>query len=370
MLKLWSPFKKMTHQLNLNMFLFGNDTNNSEECIPIDFGVDNNIISQYPCQFERNGVHIFYGDSLKHCNHWLSPVAIISDGPYGIGGFSGDLSTPEGLAQWYEPHIKKWSELSTPLTTLWFWNTEIGWATVHPILQKYHWLYRGASIWDKGIAHIAGNSNTQSLRRLPTVTEVCVQYVKEARITVNKLSLKEWLRQEWLRTGLPLSKTNEACGVKNAATRKYFTPDHLWYFPQVEAFEQLCEYANKYGYSEGKPYFSIDGKKPLSGIQWARMRAKFNCEPGVTNVWQEPALRNAERIKSGKKALHTNQKPLNLTELLIRLCTDENDVVWEPFGGLCTAAIASYRLGRRCYSAEINRQFYEVAISRLAHHNG
>jgi site-specific DNA-methyltransferase (adenine-specific) len=339
---------------------------------PLEFvsSIDDNLSLQYPSQYERNGIHIFQGDSLNIYNHWSSPVAIISDGPYGISGFSGDLATYEGLAEWYEPHIKKWSELSTPLTTLWFWNTEIGWATVHPILKKYHWLYRGTSIWDKGVAHIAGNCNTQTIRRLPTVSEVCVQYVKEARIVVNsqEMSIKEWLRIEWLRTGLPLSKTNEACGVKNAATRKYFTQDHLWYFPPVEAFEKLCEYANKYGSDEGRPFFSIDGKKPLSGMEWSRMRAKFRCEHGVTNVWHEPAVRNSERFKQGQKALHTNQKPLCLNELIIRLCTDENDVVWEPFGGLCTAAIASYRLGRRCFSAEIEPQFYNVAISRLAHY--
>jgi site-specific DNA-methyltransferase (adenine-specific) len=157
--------------------------------------------------------------------------------------------------------------------------------------------------------------------------------------------------------------------LKNAATRKYFTQDHLWYFPPVEAFEKLCEYANKYGSPDGRPFFSIDGKKPLSGMEWSRLRAKFRCEHGVTNVWHEPAVRDGERFKQGQKALHTNQKPLSLNELIIRLCTDENDVVWEPFGGLCTAAIASYRLGRRCFSAEIEQKFYNVAISRLAHYN-
>ena len=30
------------------------------------------------------------------------------------------------LAESYEPHITKWSECATPLTTLWFWNTELG----------------------------------------------------------------------------------------------------------------------------------------------------------------------------------------------------------------------------------------------------
>jgi len=61
--------------------------------------VDDNLSHQYPCQYERNGIHIFQGDSLSICNHWPSPVAIISDGPYGISGFSGDIATYEGYVQ-------------------------------------------------------------------------------------------------------------------------------------------------------------------------------------------------------------------------------------------------------------------------------
>ena len=39
--------------------------------------------------------------------------------------------------------------------------------------------------------------------------------------------MQEWLRAEWRRTGLPWRAANEACGVSNAATRKYLTGDHL-----------------------------------------------------------------------------------------------------------------------------------------------
>ncbi len=140
----------------------------------------------------------------------------------------------------------------------------------------------------------------------------------------------------------------------------------LWYYPPVEVFEKFVAYANERGDAKGRPYFSLDGKKPLTGAEWGRMRAKFECEHGVTNVWQEPAVRGQERIKEGLKAIHTNQKPLRLVELTVRLCTDPGDVVWEPFGGLCTTAVACHRLKRRCFSAEINRDFFQLAISRLA----
>ena len=43
-----------------------------------------------------------------------------------------------------------WSRRASPQTTLWFWNTELGWATVHPLLLAQGWEFRNCHIWDKG----------------------------------------------------------------------------------------------------------------------------------------------------------------------------------------------------------------------------
>ncbi|MDP2167765.1 MAG: DNA methyltransferase [Thermodesulfovibrionales bacterium] len=317
--------------------------------------------------FDSGSIRIYHGDALNFYNNWDDPTVIISDGPYGISGFPGDPPSHDGLAEWYEPHIKKWSEKSTPETTLWFWNTEVGWATVHPIFIKHGWKYRCCHIWDKGMGHVAGNVNGKSMRKLPVVTEVCVQYVKEPSFDVDgkSLSMKEWLRYEWARTGIPFSKTNEVCGVIDAATRKYFTKCHLWYFPPAEAFEKIQKHANTHGKIAGRPYFSIDGKKPLSKQEWEKMRAKFNFIHGVTNVWTEPPVNGKERLKNGLKSIHLNQKPLRLTKMIIELSSDKSDLVWEPFGGLCTGMVAAESLGRHGVAAEINKEIFEHAVNRL-----
>lgn len=318
-------------------------------------------------QSKSFSIQIFNDDALSLYDSWKSPIVIISDGPYGVGGFEGDLNKPNGLDKWYEPHIEKWTNKSTPQTTLWFWCTEIGWATVHPVLARYGWEYRACNVWNKGIAHIAGNSNTKSLRQLPIVTEVCVQYVKEPYFITDgrKISMKEWLRREWERTGLPVARTNEACGVKNAATRKYFTKDHLWYAPPSEVFEKLASYANEYGNPKGAPYYSIDGKTPLTKDEWDKTRAKFYCPIGTTNVWSEPPVNGTERLKKGTKAIHLNQKPIKLMELIIRSSSDFGDVVWEPFGGLFTGGIAAYRLKRSYLGAEISKEVFDIGEGRL-----
>jgi site-specific DNA-methyltransferase (adenine-specific) len=311
-------------------------------------------------------VSVQLGDALDLYQQWDTPTVIVSDGAYGVLGFEGDTSDHLDMPAWYEPHVAAWSERATPATTLWFWNSEIGWAAVHPILEKYGWRYVNANIWNKGKGHIAGNVNTGKIRRFPVVSEMCVQYVLEARI--DGLVLKEWLLKEWKRTGLKLRQANEACGVADAAVRKYLDQGHLWYYPPPDMFVRMQEYANTHGDPAGKPYFSIDGRKPGTAEQWAGMRSKFYCPHGFTNIWDRPALHGAERFKingDSGKAIHLNQKPLDLMTMIIRASSDESDVVWEPFGGLFTGCIAARNSKRRSFGAEIDPTYFHYAVRRL-----
>jgi hypothetical protein len=320
------------------------------------------------------------GDALDAYHRWSAPNTIISDGAYGVGGFPGDPRTPEGLVDWYRPHVEAWSSKATPATTLWLWNTEVGWATIHPLLVEHGWDYVQAIIWDKGIQHIAGNVNGETIRQFPVVTEICVLYRRRLVFPTKTGTMiaKEWLRHEWRRAGLALAKANEACGVKNAATRKYLTQDWLWYFPPAEMMHSLVTYANEHGDPRGRPYFSLDGKRPLTTREWAGLRHPWTHEHAVTNVWSHPPLNGEERYKGngfraaprvhkpGKNAtVHLNQKPLAFMRRILVASTLRSDVVWEPFGGLCSASVAAIELGRRSFAAEQYHLFYDLAESRL-----
>lgn len=303
-------------------------------------------------------------DSLKCYAGWPSPTVIISDGAYGVLGFEGDTSDHLGMPEWYEQHVRAWAAAATGQTTLWFWNSEIGWAAVHPVLERYGWRYQNCNIWNKGKAHIAGNVNTQKIRRFPVVSEVCVQYVFEQK--VGGRSLKAWLLAEWRRTGMPLRRANEACGVADAAVRKYLDQGHLWYWPPEEMFERLQRFANEHGAPAGRPYFSFDGIQPATRQQWAATRSKFHCPHGFMNVWDRPPVNGTERLRAPSgRAVHLNQKPLDLIRMLIEASSDEDDVVWEPFGGLFTGCVAARQLRRKAFGAEIDPTYFQFGAARL-----
>jgi hypothetical protein len=314
--------------------------------------------------YRARGVSLWLGDALDRYAKWPTPTTIVSDGAYGVLGFAGDTPDHHEVLAWYEPHVRAWARHATPETTLWFWNSEIGWAVTHPLLESCGFRYVACNVWNKGVGHIAGNVSTTTIRRFPVVTEVCVQYVVEPRI--NGQLLRQWLLGEWRRTGLPQKLANLACGVKDAATRKYLTQSHLWYFPPGSAVEQLGTYANTHGAPAGRPYFSLDGKHSITEARWEALRGKFHCPHGVTNVWDRPPVRNQERVKTPDgRAVHLNQKPLDLMERLILASSDEGDVIWEPFGGLFTASLAARAHGRRAFAAELDPTYFEFGKRRF-----
>lgn len=316
------------------------------------------------------GAFLYHSDVAQMYEHWPAPTCIIADGPYGLGKFPGEPKTVTDLAAWYAPHAAAWYKAARPDCTLWFWSSELAWATVHPILELHGWEYAEACIWDKGIQHIAGNVNSKTIRGMPVATEVAVRYTRKNRLPSadgEPLSLKEWVRAEWQRSGLPMNRSNEACGVKNAATRKYLTQCHLWYYPPVEAMEAMAAYCAEHGKPTDRPYFSLDGQNPFNGELWEQMRAKWNHAHGLFNVWNEPPVHGSSRVKvqDGTGYMHANQKPLRLMELQVKASSDPGDVIWEPFGGLCSATLAATSLGRRAYAAEVHEPYFRAASERL-----
>ncbi len=294
---------------------------------------------------DQSAYMLHRGDALTAYATWPAPVVVVSDGAYGVRGFHGDTTGVGGLVDWYRPHVRAWSRYATSATTLWFWNI-----------------------------------NGKTIRCFPVATEVCAFYQRSFGIhgPGGRMPVQQWLRYEWQRSGLPLSKANEACRVRNAATRKYLTQDWLWYWPPGEMMERLASYANENGAESGWPYYSLDGKTSIASKDWDALRHKWRHAHGVTNVWQLAPLRGVERVKGTMKraaprvynpsslsAAHLNQKPLQFMRRIINAVTDPGDVVWEPFGGLASASVAAVEAARFPCLAEIDHDFAEVAAQRL-----
>ena len=62
---------------------------------------------------------------------------------------------------------------------------------------------------------------------------------------------------------------------------------------------------------------------------------------------------------------HPTQKSIDIIELFIRLHSNKNDIILDPFIGSGTTAIASLKLNRKFIGFEISEKYYKIANERI-----
>jgi DNA modification methylase len=63
--------------------------------------------------------------------------------------------------------------------------------------------------------------------------------------------------------------------------------------------------------------------------------------------------------------VHPTQKPVLLLEHLIRIFTDENDVVIDPCAGSAVTLLAANNTNRKAYGFEIKKDFFKEANDKI-----
>lgn len=70
-------------------------------------------------------------------------------------------------------------------------------------------------------------------------------------------------------------------------------------------------------------------------------------------------------VPGGKKRLHPTQKHIEVIEKLIKIHTNQDDLILDPFMGSGTTAIACKKLKRNCIGSEIDKKYFNITIERL-----
>lgn len=98
---------------------------------------------------------------------------------------------------------------------------------------------------------------------------------------------------------------------------------------------------------------------PSHDIIWFATKGKYS----FPNERPKSVLR-FPRI-SAEALVHPTQKPVDLIAYLIRVLTNEDDLVYDPFMGSGTLAEAAHRMKRNWIGSEISSEIYEVSQRRL-----
>lgn len=92
----------------------------------------------------------------------------------------------------------------------------------------------------------------------------------------------------------------------------------------------------------GKWTFNKDGRKPY-------LRPEFN----------------SSLVANSKHKIHPTQKPLKVIKELIKIHTNKNDLVVDPFLGSGTTAVACLQLKRNFIGSEIDKVYFDLSKKRL-----
>lgn len=144
-------------------------------------------------------------------------------------------------------------------------------------------------------------------------------------------------------------------------------------FCEFEQQFELIETAKKYGLNR---YINLVFRKNFSAqVLKANMRIVGNCEYGILLYRDKlPKFNNNGKMvfncmeyerESSLPKVHPTQKPIKLLERLIRLFTDEGEVVIDPVAGSGSTLYAATMCNRPSYGFEIKKNYFKEANEKI-----
>jgi site-specific DNA-methyltransferase (adenine-specific) len=107
--------------------------------------------------------------------------------------------------------------------------------------------------------------------------------------------------------------------------------------------------------------WAAKNKKSKHTFNYSLMK-KENNNKQMKSVWHFTAPSKAEK-SFGK---HPTQKPIKLLERIISCSTHSDDLVFDPFMGSGTTAVAAVNLNRRFVGCELDQSYIDLSIKRVS----
>jgi site-specific DNA-methyltransferase (adenine-specific) len=122
-----------------------------------------------------------------------------------------------------------------------------------------------------------------------------------------------------------------------------------------------------YGWKSGKPHYFVDDRKQVTvqddpPLDPHKMK-KPELEALVMKLLDLPST-VIDEARPMRALEHPTMKPVRLMARLIRNSTQAGQLVLDPFGGSGSTLIAAEKLGRRCFTMEIDPHYCDVILTR------
>lgn len=192
-----------------------------------------------------------------------------------------------------------------------------------------------------------------------------------------------WISQCWQATtdngSFFLMNIQEHIGEMMMSMKKHgtFRNQIIWFNSTMPVKNRFCiGYQPIIWYVKNiKDYiFNYGSEKRVStaALPWG----KKNHAHSLKDIWDDipfisggcMASKEAVLAQGTKKKAHPAQMPLHLAERMIQYCSNEGDLVVDPFAGSGTTLLSALALNRKCVGIEANKEYCDLIVSRLKNH--
>lgn len=154
------------------------------------------------------------------------------------------------------------------------------------------------------------------------------------------------------------------------AVRKYFKFNNIL---ALNCYSIDRYVKNNYGFDLQMVLYCSKGKaKRLNAVNWVKSsdswkNDKRNSTPkeytySYPSFIDKTVIRPNIKANKQIKRIHPNQKNSDFIRILYELCTNEGDIVLEPFAGSGSAIQAAIDSNRNYYACELNEKMYNKLI--------
>lgn len=133
----------------------------------------------------------------------------------------------------------------------------------------------------------------------------------------------------------------------------------------------ISRYAESLGFVT-KDMIRLEKTNPMPRNRDRRYITDFECAIWFTMPkakWvfnrQSDTYERPKYVGSIEKGLHPTQKNLGLMEWLLKIHSNENDLILDPFMGSGTTAIASINTNRKFIGIELDEGYFNIASDRI-----
>ena len=133
----------------------------------------------------------------------------------------------------------------------------------------------------------------------------------------------------------------------------------------------ISRYAESLGFVT-KDMIRLEKTNPMPRNRDRRYITDFECAIWFTMPkakWvfnrQSDTYERPKYVGSIEKGLHPTQKNLGLMEWLLKIHSNENDLILDPFMGSGTTAIASINTNRKFIGIELDEKYFNIAQERI-----